>query len=269
MWNSKAKVLVVIGFCAIIAGAFFCRHCNFRDPINNNKGIDGTGFSQDLDRFDIDGENGNENRIFDKLYTSTDATLLNSSDQDELLLVAKFKIIGHQEKGSRHLIMYRFEQERVPHAGWAMAIWLDKGRFRPQFYYRSTKSKGGWFSMEEVGYLENQAYTLIIAVRPNSYGVTYLLGNLSADGQPTDGNIRFMGGFDVSGIDVTGLKSELIVNRATSVGTSSGVEVSAFLIGNSDFTNISRAKVKEAFISGGGLKNALNISRVVAFSGNF
>ena len=211
---------------------------------------------------EISADNSSPKSASVKLFSSNNESVINIGNGEEFLLSTEFKLFGLGGNNTRHILMHRYREDHVPYFGWAIAVKISNGKFRPQLYYRNHRGNGGWFSFKEVVFKEGDKYRLFVGVNPAQFATAYL-SRISEANAGGGNRVEFIGGVDLTDINLVNQKGELVVNRVTSEQDGAHAEVLSFLIGTSNFIQSDRQQILKKIADETPIEDVFGLTKVI------
>ncbi len=127
-----------------------------------------------------------------------------------------FRIEELPRQGKRQKIVYKYDNDTKPFAGWAIALRRLDSSTRPEIYWQSARGDGGWYSFDHFNLKKRTWYAATFTARPGDYMNLYLREFPTLpDGTPDRssaedadeigltpvGEVVFSGGYSLSGIE--------------------------------------------------------------------
>lgn len=189
-------------------------------------------------------------------------------EEDELFLVSfMLRFDTLPLVGKRNNIVAKYERDRQPYPGWAVAVHRLSTSVRPEVYWRGEDGKGGWLTFADVEFLPNRWYAMSVVARPGKMISVYIqalaphdhAGARSASGwvQVGDvleplGDVIFAGGHDISGLQTPRTVSDLQVGAKARGKTAFRGDIAHLLISTPTELSLSIDNLRTA-LSGGPL----------------
>ena len=159
-----------------------------------------------------------------------------------------FRVENLPRQGKRQKIIYKYDNEHKPFAGWAIALRRLDSSTRPEVYWQSAAGDGGWFSFDHFNLKKRTWYAATFTARPGDYMNLYIREfPTMPDGSPDRtaaeesdepsfgltpiGEVVFSGGYSLTGIETPVTASPLQFAARQSRGGEMRLELAELAIG--------------------------------------
>lgn len=172
-----------------------------------------------------------------------------------------FRVENLPRQGKRQKIIYKYDNDKKPFAGWAIALRRLDSSTRPEVYWQSGAGDGGWYSFDHFNLKKRTWYAATFTARPGDYMNLYIrefptMPDGTPDRTPADesdepsvgvtpvGEVVFSGGYALTGIETPVTDAPLQFAARQSGGGEMRLELAELAIGaHEDFpTNPERIR---------------------------
>lgn len=126
-------------------------------------------------------------------------------------------------KRKRRKLIYKYDADKAPYQGWALALHRLTTSLRPELYWQGADGKGGWYSFEELKLTPGKRYAVTLYAAPGR-SISLFIEELRGEGggggaergekDPVSRGAVFLGGFELPADQLPATESELFVMSA-------------------------------------------------------
>ena len=165
--------------------------------------------------------------------------------------------------GKRQRIVFKYDIDRKPYPGWALAMNNLSTSVRPEVYWQGEGGNGGWYNFNEVALAAGKWYTVSLIALNGSFVSLYLEQPKFDPGageaerpksklrfDKPEQEIIFVGGIDIAEVEIPKTDSDLYVATPKESLSGGKIEIAEIIVAHPDELPDSREEVLE-FLAGG------------------
>lgn len=156
--------------------------------------------------------------------------------------------------GFRHNIISKYASKEHPYPGWAIALRSLETSMRPEVYVKGKSGSGGWFTFDRINIRPGGWYSFSLLLKPKEFMALYVqeVGGVgeATQSEHLDTGVRFLGGQDISAVDITKTASDIYLGTIRQGPTGFTGEVGLVLLAHPGEINPAVEQLRK-FLQGG------------------